>query len=55
MKKIVITGAAGFVGFNLDDRLLIEGFFVYRIDNLIKRSLENLHHLNSNNNLDFLI
>ena len=54
MKKIVITGAAGFIGSNLVDRLINEGFFVYGIDNLITGSLDNLSHLNSNNNFDFI-
>ena len=54
MKKIVITGAAGFIGSNLVDRLINEGFFVYGIDNLITGSLDNLSHLNSNNNFDFV-
>jgi len=54
LKKIVITGAAGFIGSNLVDKLLNEGFFVYGIDNLITGSLDNLSHLNSNNNFDFI-
>ena len=54
MKKIVITGAAGFIGSNLVDRLINEGFFVYGIDNLITGSLDNLSHLNSNNNFEFV-
>ena len=54
MKKIVITGAAGFIGSNLVDRLINEGFFVYGIDNLITGSLDNISHLNSNNNFDFI-
>jgi len=54
LKKIVITGAAGFIGSNLVDRLINEGFFVYGIDNLITGSLDNLSHLNSNNNFDFV-
>ncbi len=54
MKKIVITGAAGFIGSNLVDRLINEDFFVYGIDNLITGSLDNLSHLNSNNNFDFV-
>ena len=54
MKKIVITGAAGFIGSNLVDKLLNEGFFVYGIDNLITGSLDNLSHLNSKNNFDFV-
>ena len=54
MKKILITGAAGFIGSNLVDKLLNEGFFVYGIDNLITGSLDNLSHLNSNNNFVFV-
>ena len=54
MKKIVITGAAGFIGSNLVDRLINEDFFIYGIDNLITGSLDNLSHLNSNNNFDFI-
>ena len=54
MKKIVITGAAGFIGSNLVDRLINEDFFVYGIDNLITGSLDNLSHLNSNKNFDFI-
>jgi len=54
LKKIVITGAAGFIGSNLVDKLLNEGLFVYGIDNLITGSLDNLSHLNSNNNFDFV-
>lgn len=34
MKKILITGAAGFIGFHLSQRLLKEGYQIYGIDNL---------------------
>ena len=54
MKKIVITGAAGFIGSNLVNRLINEGHFVYGIDNLITGSLHNLSHLNSNSKFDFI-
>ena len=54
MKKIVITGAAGFIGSNLVDRLIHEGYFIYGVDNLITGSLRNLSHLNSNNSFDFV-
>lgn len=33
MKKVIITGAAGFIGSNLSARLLKEGYFVIGIDN----------------------
>ena len=34
MKKILITGAAGFIGFHLSQRLLKQGYQIYGIDNL---------------------
>ncbi len=54
MKKIVITGAAGFIGSNLVDRLIDKGYFIYGIDNLITGSLKNLNHLQSNNKFEFV-
>ena len=54
MKKIVITGAAGFIGSNLIDRLIGKGYFIYGLDNLITGSLENLNHLQSNNKFEFV-
>ena len=54
MKKIVITGAAGFIGSNLVDRLIDKGYFIYGLDNLITGSLKNLNHLQSNNKFEFI-
>ena len=54
MKKIVVTGAAGFIGSNLVDRLIDKGYFIYGLDNLITGSLKNLNHLQSNNNFEFI-
>ena len=54
MKKIVITGASGFIGSNLVDRLIDKGYFVYGLDNLITGSLKNLNHLQSNNKFEFV-
>ena len=34
MSKILITGAAGFIGYHLSKRLLAEGYEIYGIDNL---------------------
>lgn len=45
MKKILITGAAGFLGSHLCDRFIKEGFRVYGMDNLITGDLENIKHL----------
>jgi dTDP-glucose 4,6-dehydratase len=49
MKEIaVITGAAGFLGSHLSDRLLAEGFRVIGIDNHITGSPDNIaHHANN--------
>ncbi len=54
MKKVVITGAAGFIGSNLVDRLIDKGYFIFGIDNLITGSLQNLNHLQSNNKFEFV-
>ena len=35
MKRILITGAAGFLGSHLCDRFIKEGYFVIGMDNLI--------------------
>jgi dTDP-glucose 4,6-dehydratase len=45
MKRVLITGAAGFIGSHLCDRFIKEGFHVIGMDNLITGSLENIAHL----------
>ena len=54
MSKILVTGAAGFIGSNLVEKLIEKGNFVYGLDNLITGSLKNLNHLQSNNKFEFL-
>jgi len=44
-KKILITGAAGFLGSHLADRFIKEGFVVYGMDNLITGDMANIEHL----------
>ncbi|MBK9109038.1 MAG: SDR family oxidoreductase [Saprospiraceae bacterium] len=43
--KILITGAAGFIGSHLCDRFIREGYQVIGMDNLITGSLTNIEHL----------
>ncbi len=45
MKKILITGAAGFLGSHLCDRFIQEGYHVVAMDNLITGNLKNIEHL----------
>ncbi|WP_425235174.1 UDP-glucuronic acid decarboxylase family protein [Ulvibacterium sp.] len=45
MKKILITGAAGFLGSHLCDRFIKEGFHVVGMDNLITGDIKNIEHL----------
>lgn len=45
MKRILITGAAGFLGSHLCDRFIKEGYHVIGIDNLITGDLRNIEHL----------
>lgn len=44
-KRILITGAAGFLGSHLCDRFIKEGFRVIGMDNLITGDLKNIEHL----------
>lgn len=44
-KRILITGAAGFLGSHLCDRFIKEGYRVLGMDNLITGSLKNIEHL----------
>src|SRR5690554_3770484 len=45
MKKVLITGAAGFLGSHLCDRFIKEGYYVIAMDNLITGDLKNIEHL----------
>lgn len=45
MKRILITGAAGFLGSHLCDRFLKEGYHVIGMDNLLTGNIQNIEHL----------
>jgi len=45
MKRVLITGAAGFLGSHLCDRFLKEGYHVIGMDNLLTGNLQNIEHL----------
>jgi dTDP-glucose 4,6-dehydratase len=47
-KRVLITGAAGFLGSHLCDRFIKEGYFVMGMDNLITGDLRNIEHLFGN-------
>lgn len=51
--RILITGAAGFLGSHLCDRLLADGHQVIGMDNFITGSQENITHLAGNDNFSF--
>ena len=52
-KRILITGAAGFLGSHLCERFIREGFEVIGMDNLITGDLRNIEHLMKSRNFDF--
>ena len=45
MQKVLITGAAGFLGSHLCDRFIKEGYHVIGMDNLITGDIRNIEHL----------
>lgn len=52
--RVLITGAAGFLGSHLCDRLIAEGHQVVAMDNFITGSPDNLAHLAGNENFLFI-
>jgi dTDP-glucose 4,6-dehydratase len=52
-KRVLITGAAGFLGSHLCDRFINEGYYVIGMDNLITGDLHNIEHLFKNPNFEF--
>jgi dTDP-glucose 4,6-dehydratase len=52
-KKVLITGAAGFLGSHLCDRFIKEGFHVIGMDNLITGDMKNIGHLLKHEQFEF--
>ncbi|AOW08156.1 UDP-glucuronic acid decarboxylase family protein [Flavobacterium gilvum] len=52
-KRVLITGAAGFLGSHLCDRFIAEGFDVVGMDNLITGDIKNIEHLFPLKNFEF--
>jgi dTDP-glucose 4,6-dehydratase len=53
MKRVLITGAAGFLGSHLCDRFIKEGYHVIGMDNLITGDLKNIEHLFPHEHFEF--
>ncbi len=51
--RVLITGAAGFLGSHLCDRFIEEGYHVIGMDNLITGDLKNIEHLFKLENFEF--
>ena len=52
-ERVLITGAAGFLGSHLCDRFLKEGYHVIGMDNLITGRLKNIEHLFHRKDFEF--
>ena len=52
-KRILITGAAGFLGSHLCDKFISEGYHVIGMDNLITGDRRNIEHLFKLENFEF--
>jgi dTDP-glucose 4,6-dehydratase len=53
LQRVLITGAAGFLGSHLCDRFIKEGYHVIGMDNLITGDLKNIEHLFRLENFEF--
>ena len=54
MKKILVTGGAGFIGSHLCERLLKTNYKVICLDNLYTGNIDNINHLLTNPSFKFI-
>ena len=54
MKRVLITGAAGFLGSHLCDKFIDQGYVVIGMDNFITGDHDNIKHLRNNYNFKFI-
>ena len=52
--RVLVTGAAGFIGSHISDRLLREGHQVLALDNLVTGRVENLAHSAGRSDFQFI-
>ena len=55
MKKILVTGGAGFLGSHLCERLVAEGHHVLCVDNYFTGSKKNIEHLLDYKNFEVVL
>ena len=53
MPRVLITGAAGFLGSHLCDRFIKEGYQVVGMDNLLTGNIQNIEHLFPNKDFEY--
>jgi len=53
LKKVIVTGGAGFIGSHLAEELARQNYHVIILDNLLTGKLENIDELLSKHNVDF--
>jgi len=54
LKRVLITGAAGFLGSHLCDKFIDQGYVVIGMDNFITGDHDNIKHLRNNYNFKFI-
>ncbi len=54
MATVLVAGGAGFIGSHLCEKLLVEGYKVFALDNLITGDKGNLEKLNGNSSFEFI-